>query len=205
MLARGGFFIWTMLVAWTGTRMVCAAPAGWVHEASGLRFPDSIEGKWQRKEQTTSVKTAALEYQSRTGWRVDVSVKPAPTDAHGPTKQDGDSSSDATASFRKELDAQVQLLGEGLKAAKVVSSMRFKIAPQQSGPIGMKVVVTGQFNNVAMCREVLLAERSGWFVTFSVEYPQRQSSGAGLAYTDVAHLVGWPAPMKPQPSAPLIQ
>ena len=57
----------------------------------------------------------------------------------------------------------------------------------------MKVVVTGQLNNVAMCREVLLAERNGSFVTFTVEYPLHQSSGAGLAYTDVAHFLGWPS------------
>lgn len=193
MLARGGFLIWTMLVAWTGSQVVCAATAAWVHEAIGLRFPDSIEGKWQRKQQTSSGKTAAVEYQSRAGWRVSILVKPAPGDTHGPTKQDGGSGSDASPSFRKELDAQVRTLGEGFKAAVVASSMRFRIAPQQSGPIGMKVVVTGQLNNVAMCREVLLAERNGSFVTFTVEYPLHQSSGAGLAYTDVAHFLGWPS------------
>jgi hypothetical protein len=202
MLARGGFFIWTMLVAWTGSQVVCAAPAAWVHEASGLRFPDSIEGKWQRKQQTSSGKTAAVEYQSRAGWRVSILVKPAPGDAHGPTKQDGGPSSDASASFRKELDAQVRALGEGFKATAVVSSMRFRIAPQQSGPIGTKVVVTGQLNNVATCREVLLAERNGCFVTFTVEYPQQQSSGAGLAYTDVAHFVTWPSSTKATSSSP---
>ena len=190
MLARGEFFIWTMVAAWAGAQMVCAAPAAWAHEASGLRFPDSIEGKWQRKQQTSSGKTAAVEYQSRAGWRVNILVKPASSDTHGPTKQDGGPSSAASASFRMELDAQVRALGEGFKAAAVVSSMRFKIAPQQSGPIGMKIVVTGQLNNVATCREVLLAERNGCFVTFTVEYPQQQSSGAGLAYTDVAHFLG---------------
>ena len=190
MLARSRFFISTMLVA---AQLVCAAPAAWVHEASGLRFPDSIEGKWQRKQQTSSGKTAAVEYQSRAGWRVNILVKPAPSDAHGPTKQDGGPSSDASASFREELDAQVRALSEGLKASAVASSMRFKIAPQQSGPIGMKVVVTGQLNNVATCREVLMAERNGSFVTFTVEYPLHQSSGAGLAYTDVAHFLQWPS------------
>ena len=205
MLARGGFFIWTMLAAGAGAQMVCAAPAAWVHEASGLRFADSIEGKWQRKQQTSSGKTAAVEYQSRAGWRVSILVKPAPGDAHGPTKQDGGPSSDASASFREELAAQVRALSEGLKASAVVSSMRFKIAPQQSGPIGMKIVVTGQLNNVATCREVLMAERNGCFVTFTVEYPQQQSSGAGLAYTDVAHFLGWPLPTKPQTSALLFK
>ena len=116
MLARGGLFIWTMLVAGTGAQMICAAPAQWVHEASGLRFPDSIEGKWQRYSQSPSGKTAAVEYQSRAGWRVNIAVKPAPNDAHGPTKQDGDSSSDASTSFRKELDAQVRALSEGFTA-----------------------------------------------------------------------------------------
>ena len=205
MLARGGFFIWTMLAAGAGAQVVCAAPAAWVHEASGLRFPNSIEGKWQRKQQTSSGKTAAVEYQYRAGWRVNIIVKPAPGDAHGPTKQDGGPSSDASASFLKELDAQVRALGEGFKAMAVACSMRFRIAPQQSGPIGMKVVVTGQLNNVATSREVLLAERNGCFVTFTVEYPQQQSSGAELAYTDVAHFLGWPLPTKPQTSALLFK
>jgi hypothetical protein len=202
MLARGGFFIWTMLAAGAGAQVVCAAPAAWVHEASGLRFPDSIEGKWQRKQQTSSGKTAAVEYQSRAGWRVNILVKPAPSDAHGPTKQDGGPSSDASASFHKELDAQARALSEGFKTSAVASSMRFKIAPQQSGPIGMKVVVTGQLNNVATCREVLLAERNGSFVTLTVEYPLHQSSGAGLAYTDVAHFVTWPSSTKAASSPP---
>ena len=31
------------------------------------------------------------------------------------------------------------------------------------------------------------------FVSFTVEYPEKQWSGAGLAFTDVAHFIGWPA------------
>jgi hypothetical protein len=104
MLARGGLFICFLLAAWAvGSRLVCAAPAAWLHEASGLRFPDSIEGKWLRKEQSATGKTAAVEYQSPAGWRVRLHVRPAPKNARGPTLLDGDARSDANAEFQREL------------------------------------------------------------------------------------------------------
>lgn len=57
--------MWMMLPAWAGAQMVCAAPTAWVHEASGLWFPDSIEGKWQRSAQSLSRQTATVEYPQR--------------------------------------------------------------------------------------------------------------------------------------------
>ena len=197
MPARGGILIWTMLAMLAGGFIVCAAPAGLTHEASGLRFPDSIEGKWQRYSQSLSGRTATVEYRSRNGWQVNVTVKPAPDGAHGPSKLDGDASSDATPAFRRELEANVQALSNGLTNSKTVSSQRFRAAPQQKGVIGMKVVVNGRLNDQPTSREVLLLERNGFFVAFTVEYPEKQWSGAGLAYTDVAHFVGWPPRITP--------
>lgn len=197
MTARGGVFIWTMLAILAGRIIVYGAPAGVTHEASGLRFPDSIEGKWQRQTHSLSGKSATVEYLSRNGWRVNITVNPATEGAHGPTKQDGDASSDATPAFRKELEARVQTLSQGLANVKMVSSQRFRVAPQQKGPIGMKVVVNGRLNDQPTSREVLLLERNGFFVAFTVEYPEKQWSGAGLTYTDVAHFVGWPIRITP--------
>ena len=193
MPARGGIFIWTMLAMLAGGSLVSGAPAAWTHEASGLRFPDSIEGKWQRYSQSLSGKTATVEYRSRNGWLVNITVKPATNGAHGPSKLDGDSSSDATTAFRQELESSVQTLRNGLANPRTVSSQRFRVAPQQKGVIGIKVVVNGRLNDQPTSREVLLVERNGYFVAFTVEYPEKQWSGAGLAYTDVAHFVGWPS------------
>lgn len=193
MPARGGILIWTMLAVLAGGLTVYGAPAGLTHEASGLRFPDSIEGKWQRHSQSLSGKNATVEYRSRAGWQVNITVKPAAEGARGPSKLDGDSSSDATPVFRQELEASVQNLSNGLANARTVSSQRFRVAPQQKGLVGMKVVVNGRLNDQPTNREVLLLERNGFFVAFTVEYPEKQWSGAGLAYTDVAHFVGWPS------------
>ena len=200
MPARGGIFIWTMLAMLAGGSLVSGAPAAWTHEASGLRFPDSIEGKWQRHSQSLAGKTAAVEYRSRAGWQVNITVKPAAEGARGPSKLDGDSSSDATPVFRQELEASVQNLSNGLANARTVSSQRFRVAPQQKGVIGMKVVVNGRLNDQPTSREVLLLERNGYFVAFTVEYPEKQWSGAGQTYTDVAHFIGWPAPAITQSS-----
>ena len=182
-----------MLAMLAGGSVVWSAPAGLTHEASGLRFPDSIEGKWQRQAQSLSGKSAAVEYRSRNGWQVNITVKPAASGAHGPSKLDGDASSDATPAFRQELESSVQTLSNGLTNSKTVSSQRFRVAPQQKGVIGMKVVLNGRLNDQPTNREVLLLERNGFFVAFTVEYPEKQWSGAGLAYTDVAHFVGWPS------------
>lgn len=186
-----------MLAMLAGGSLVSGAPAGLTHEASGLRFPDSVEGKWQRHSQSLAGKTAAVEYRSRVGWQVNITVKPATNGAHGPTKLDGNSSSEATPAFRQELESSVQTLSNGLTNSKTVSSQRFRVAPQQKGVIGMKVVVNGRLNDQPTNREVLLLERNGFFVAFTVEYPEKQWSGAGVAYTDVAHFVGWPPRITP--------
>jgi hypothetical protein len=54
-----------------------------------------------------------------------------------------------------------------------------------------------RLNDKPTSRELLLVERNRFFVSFPVEYPEKQWSGAGLAYTDVAHFVGWPPRITP--------
>jgi len=48
-------------------------------------------------------------------------------------------------------------------------------------------------------RTATVGYRSGdsFFVAFTVECAEKQWSGAGLAYTDVAHFVGWPPRITP--------
>lgn len=182
--------MWTMLLLSAGGTLVYGAPASLLHEASGMRFPDTIEGKWQRASQSLAGKTASVEYRSRNGWQVNILVKPAGEGAHGPSKQDGDASSDATPAFRQELEARITMMSKGLVNPKLVSSQRFRVAPQQKGPLGIKAVLKGTLNDQPANREVLLLERNGFFVAFTVEYPEKQ--WLGMAYMDIAHFVGWP-------------
>ena len=100
-----------MLAILAGGTIICAAPSSLLHEASGLRFPDSIEGKWQRQAHPQFGKTAAVEYQSVNGWMVQILVNPASVGAHGPTKQDGDANSDATPEILDvEITAEMRAL-----------------------------------------------------------------------------------------------
>lgn len=193
MLARGvGLFC--ILLCWlVGTGSGLAASSTLLHEASGLRFPESIEGRWRRESPAVSGKTAKAEYATSNGWRVRVEVRPAPKDARGPSLLDGDARSDASPEFRRALEADVKAMGKGMENPNTASSQRFKAAPQQQGPIGMKVTVNGGFQGQPFNRELLLFERNGILVSFAAEYPQRQWSGVGLSYTDVAHFVGWPS------------
>jgi len=75
-------------------------------------------------------------------------------------------------------------------SARVVSQTRFHAALHKKGPVGMKATIQAKENH-----DILLCERNGYFVSFTLTYPKSQWLRYGLTYTDVAHFLGWP-PLK---------
>jgi hypothetical protein len=75
-----------------------------------------------------------------------------------------------------------------LTGLHLVSFSRFHAAPQQRGPVGMKVTFKGSKQLYDLC----LCERNGFFVSFTLSYPADAWMKYGMTYTDVAHFIGWP-------------
>ena len=164
-----------------------------IHARSGMTFPPKIEQRFTRGYVDPSVmaeKTVKVDYLYGDGTRVVVNVYPAPADAKGPKVLDGETQSDATPSFMKEFEVLKAKLTAPNAKGNVVSQGWFRTAPQQKGPVGMKATIQAKGNH-----EVLLCERNGYFVSFTVKYPEAEWLSYGLTYTDVAHFIGWP-PLK---------
>jgi len=162
-----------------------------VHVPSGITFPAKIESRFTLgpiDDGAATAQKANFYYLYPDGRRVIVNVYPAPADAHGPTKLDGDSKSDATPSFIKEFEA---LKNEVLKkddSIAINGQMRFRAAPQRGGILGMKVTLRG----TSTITDLALFERNGYFVKISVTYPADGYLSYGMTYTDVAHFIKWP-------------
>ncbi|NBV21442.1 MAG: hypothetical protein EBS05_05900 [Proteobacteria bacterium] len=175
--------------------MVAAEPTVFVHEPSGIQFPQRIEQRLERsaiRKSAKQPKKVEVDYAYRDGSGVSVmvSVYPAPADAKGPQLLDGDARSDATAAFMKEFEhAKTLLAGDDAKA-HFLDQMRFHAAIQQKGPLGMKATLVGQ----STIKSILLCERNGYFVKFTTTaYPRDQQLKYGLTYHDVAAFIIWPA------------
>lgn len=195
---------WTIpLLAACATAVLCfsSEAAEGVHQASGIKFPANIEGRFQRQALKEAGESCATTYATRTGHEVQVGIYRAKPGASGPSKLDGDERSDASPAFKDELDRLLREQGEGLKDATVVSRMRFQVLVK-NGPVGMKATVRGKADGKAQNRELLLFERVGFFVTITTRYPAEDWLKAGQIYTDVAHFLGWPVPANPQASTP---
>lgn len=195
---------WTIpLLAACATAVLCftSEAAEGVHQASGMKFPANIEAKLLRQELKESGRTCSVVYATKAGHDVLVSVYPAKSGSHGPSKLDGDERSGASLAFTEELDRLLSLHGEGLKDATVVSRMRFQ-ALAKNGPFGMKATVRGKVEGKTENRELLLFERNGWFVSITTRYPAEDWLKTGQTYTDVAHFLGWPVPAITQSSTP---
>ena len=189
---------WAALLTFTVLSLTSVA-ADFVHSASGLKFPASIEGRFQRVDVTEDGKRCSMTYAGRSGFAVAVVVHPAQPGVSGPTKLDGDDRSAASASFLNALNKRVGLLGEGLKGAEVVSQQRFQAKPSV-GPVGMKTTVRGKLEGRTTNRELLLFERNGYFVEITTSCAGEDWLKTGLIYTDVAHFIGWPkVEQRPQP------
>ena len=188
-----------LLSAWLG---FSTAAAEAVHQASGIRLPASIEGRFIRQEPKESGKSCSVVYASKSGHDVLVHIYPAKHGAHGPSKLDGDEKSAASPAFTDELDRLLGLHGEGLKDATVVSRMRFQ-ALAKNGPFGMKATVRGKVEGKTENRELLLFERNGWFVSITTRYPAEDWLKTGQTYADVAHFLGWPVLATTQSSTPI--
>ena len=169
-----------------------------VHQASGIRFPTNIEGRFLRQEVKESGTTCSTVYANKAGHEILVRVYPAQHGALGPSKLDGDRRSDPSTPFTKELDRLISLQSEGLQEVAVVSRMRFQ-ALLNKGPVGMKSTVRGKVEGRMQHRELLLFERNGFFVGITTRYPAEDWLKTGLTYTDVAHFLGWPAAQKVEP------
>ncbi|MEI6390736.1 MAG: hypothetical protein WCT12_06485 [Verrucomicrobiota bacterium] len=164
-----------------------------LHASSGITFPLKIEQRFARGYLDPSVmseKSVKVEYLYGDGTRVIVRVRPAPADAKGPRVLQGDSHSDATPSFMKEFESLKAKFTDPDDSARVVSQTRFHAALHKKGPVGMKATIQAKENH-----DILLCERNGYFVSFTLTYPKSQWLKYGLTYTDVAHFLGWP-PLK---------
>ena len=115
-------------------------------------------------------------------------LSPAPADAKGPRTLDGGARTDPSAAFMKEFDhAKTSLIAED-NTARVVDQMRFHAALHKRGPIGMKATLTGKTMNQGL----LLCERNGYFVRFTVTYAKDRYLQIGMTYTDLANFILWP-------------
>lgn len=195
---------WTVpLLAAFSTAVLCCSgeAAESVHQASGIRLPANIEGRFQRQALKETGESCTTAYATRTGHEVQVRIYRAKQGASGPSKLDGDGRSDASPVFKDELDRLLREQGEGLKDAALASRMRFQ-ALAKNGPVGMKATVRGKVEGKAENRELLLFERNGWFIAITTRYPAEDWLKTGQTYTDVAHFLGWPAPAITKPSTP---
>ena len=195
---------WTIpLLAACATAVLCFSgeAAESVHQASGIRLPSNIEGRFQRQALKEAGESCTTAYATRTGHEVQVHIYRAKPGASGPSKLDGDERSDASPAFKDELESLLREQSEGIKDATVVSRMRFQ-ALAKNGPIGMKATVRGKVEGKTENRELLLFERNGWFVAITTRYPAEDWLKTGQTYTDVAHFIGWPIPANKQTSTP---
>ncbi len=170
---------------------MAAMGADITHIPSGIRFPEQIEQHFTRGHidpAELSSQSITLNYLYADGTRVVVKVYPAPADAKGPTILDGGSKTGATPSFMKEFASLKTILTGGDTSFHVVSENRFQAAPHKKGPIGM----TATLHSKQINHDVLLCERNGFFVSFTVTYPASRWITYSTTYTDVAHFLGWP-------------
>lgn len=195
---------WTVpLLAAYATAVLCcpSEAAEGVHQASGIRLPANIEGRFQRQPLKEAGESCTTAYATRTGHEVQVHIYRAKPGASGPSKLDGDQRSDASPVFKEELGRLIREQSEGLRDAALASRMRVQ-ALAKNGPIGMKATVRGKVEGKLQNRELLLFERNGFFVTVTTRYPAEDWLQTGQTYTDVAHFIGWPATANPQASTP---
>lgn len=75
----------------------------------------------------------------------------------------------------------------------MVSKSRFQAAPHKQGPIGLKATVKSSAAN----HEVLLVQRNGYFVSFTMDYAEADWLRYARTYPDIAHFLHWPAQGKP--------
>lgn len=165
------------------------------NKPSGIVFPEKIESRFTLgpvEEGASDAKKLEIYYLYSSGQRVIVKVYPAPKEAKGPTKLDGDSSSDASPEFMKEFERVKNKVLKTDDSIAVNAQMRFRAAPQQGGVLGMKVTLRG----AQTFTDIALFERNGYFVCISVAYPKEAYMSYGLTYTDVAHFIKWPKPEK---------
>jgi hypothetical protein len=171
--------------------LVTAAQDDLVHSPSGIKFPAQIEQRFTRGQVDStklSSKRISLDYLYADGMRVVLKVYPAPVDARGPTILEGGSRTGATPSFIKDFESLKAALTGGDTTFQVVSENRFQAAPQKKGPIGMKATLRGKKIN----HDLLLCERNGFCVSFTISYPPAQWIKYSRTYTDVAHFILWP-------------
>lgn len=195
---------WTfpLLAAYATAVLCCPSEAAeGVHQASGIRLPANIEGRFQRQPLKEAGESCTTAYATRTGHEVQVHIYRAKPAASGPGKLDGDEWSDASPVFKEELDRLIREQSEGLRDAALASRMRVQ-ALAKNGPIGMKATVRGKVDGKIENRELLLFERNGFFVTITARYPPEEWLKTGQTYTDIAHFIGWPSNPSKQPSAP---
>jgi hypothetical protein len=176
------------------SRLMLIAQSSITHPASGIGFPAKIEQRFTRgyiDQSQLSGRKIRVAYSYYDGIQVTVNVYPAPTGAKGPSVVDGGPSSDASPAFLKEFQKVKNDAVNGGDSADVVSQSRFQAAVHMNGPIGMKATLQTKKNKEN--HDVLLCERNGYFVSFSVNYPSAAWLQYGLTYTDVGHFIGWPA------------
>lgn len=196
---------WTvpLLAAYATAVLCCSSEAAEsVHQASGIRLPSNIEGRFQRQALKEAGESCATAYATRTGHEVQVHIYRAKPAASGPSKLDGDERSDASPAFKKEFDRLIHEQSEGIKDAALASRMRVQ-ALAKNGPVGMKATVRGKVEGKVQNRELLLFERNGWFITITTRYPAEDWLKTGQTYTDVAHFLGWPVAVVTQSSIPI--
>jgi len=195
---------WTvpLLAAYATAVLCCSSEAAeGVHQASGIKFPANVEGRFQRQALKETGESCTTTYATQAGQVVQVRIYRAKRGASGPSKRDGDERSDASPAFKSELDRLLHEQSEGLRDATVVSQMRFQ-ALAKNGPVGMKATVRGKVDGKPQNRELLLFERNGFFVTITARYPAEEWLKTGQTYTDVAHFIGWPSSASKQPLTP---
>mgnify|MGYP006272084105 CR=1 FL=1 len=95
--------------------------------------------------------------------------------------------------FERELERSRTELLNGTTGLRQVSQMRFHAALHRRGPIGIKETHVAKVNGREVYHALLLCERNGYFIRFTVTYPKELQQQIGLTYTDVAHFVGWPS------------
>jgi len=174
--------------------LMLIAQSSITHPASGISFPAKIEQRFTRgyiDQSQLSGKKLRVAYSYYDGIQVTVNVYPAPAGAKGPSAVDGGPSTDASPAFLKEFQKVKNDAVNGGDSADVVSQSRFHAALHKNGPIGMKATLQTKKNKEN--HDVLLCERNGYFVSFSVSYPSAAWLQYGLTYTDVGHFIGWPA------------
>jgi hypothetical protein len=178
-----------LLVLVAGSEWTPASGQVWTHAASGIGFPMEIESRFTRTRIETNGNVLKVIYRFPTGHPVTVTVWPAPPTACGPTQRDGDRTSAATPAFQQAFE-QLKSID---RSGRVVSESRFQVALHKQGPIGLKATVKGHAAN----HEVLLVERNGYFVSFTMDYAEADWLRYTRTYPDVANFLHWPAPRKP--------